>query len=72
MSGEMNKNKLNILINHMLHHNIHHSEEIAEIAETALSLDCVEIAEYINKAKQLQDKANDNLKIALELSEKEI
>ena len=65
---ELTGEKLNILIDHMLHHNKHHSEEIAEIAENAEGLGKAEIAALIREAKVLQDQANDKLQAALDLA----
>jgi hypothetical protein len=68
---ELTGEKLNILIDHMLHHNKHHSEEIAEIAENAENLGKAEIAALIKEAKVLQDQANDKLQAALDLAKED-
>ena len=68
---ELNSEKLIILLEHMLHHNKHHSEEIGEIAEKAADLGKKDAASLIKEAKELQDKANENLESALDLAKRE-
>lgn len=67
---ELNAEKLKILLEHMLHHNKHHSEEIADIAQSAESLEKNDIAALVRQAKALQDQANEKLQSALDLASK--